>query len=87
MLRSGIGVVLAGVCLVVALCLSSAPRGTQLAYDGPYDTPPVTWYFNAQGSQVSALAMGMTITRLFLIPLLLRAPRSVRRCIQARRMP
>jgi hypothetical protein len=26
-------------------------RHQQLAYDGMYDTPPVTWYFGAQQSQ------------------------------------
>lgn len=45
-----------GGCLVLALCLLSTPRGIQLAYDGPYDTPPMTWYFPAQESQVRALS-------------------------------
>lgn len=31
--------------------LLSAARQQQLAYDGPYDTPPVTWYFPGSSNQ------------------------------------
>lgn len=52
-------------CVVVLLAVmygrpgGSIPRDVELAYDGPYDTPPVTWYFPAQESQVRLHYLGM----------------------------
>jgi hypothetical protein len=33
----------------------AAARQQQLAYDGPYDTPPVTWYYPATTNQENTL--------------------------------
>ena len=44
--------------VVLALCLVGRPRAggrTELAYDGPYDTPPVTWYYPATDTNTNTL--------------------------------
>ena len=40
--------------------LARPGREQRLAYDGMYDTPPVTWYYPATGDAGGANALGYT---------------------------
>ena len=56
--RSGVASIAAVAvsALVLAVCLVGTPaRRDELAYDGPFDTPPVTWYYPATSNNVNTL--------------------------------